>query len=110
MKPGTRRKSPVPGFFYFPEIVMASRLISDCVPELQDKFKAFAVKMAEAGVPFMLTCTYRSQAEQDALGAQHGVRLWLWQFQTTFQFCHTICKDLITAGTSLHCFCFGAQR
>ncbi len=49
---------------------MASRKITDCVPELQEKFSRFAVKMAEAGIAFMLTCTARSQAEQDALYAQ----------------------------------------
>ncbi|HOL44530.1 MAG TPA: M15 family metallopeptidase [Methanothrix sp.] len=49
---------------------MASRRINDCCEELQLKFAAFAVKMAEAGIPFMLTCTLRTQAEQDALYAQ----------------------------------------
>jgi len=49
---------------------MSSRKIEDLVPELQEKFKMFAAKMAEAGIPFALTCTYRSQEEQDALYAQ----------------------------------------
>jgi len=49
---------------------MASRKIADCIPEIQEKFAAFAVKMAEAGIPFMLTCTKRTQEEQDALYAQ----------------------------------------
>ncbi|HOL44628.1 MAG TPA: M15 family metallopeptidase [Methanothrix sp.] len=53
---------------------MASRKISDCIPELQEKFAAFAVKMAEAGIPFMLTCTLRTQAEQDTLYAQGRTR------------------------------------
>lgn len=49
---------------------MASRKIADCIDELQDKFAAFAVKMAETGIPFMLTCTRRTQEEQDTLYAQ----------------------------------------
>lgn len=49
---------------------MASRKIADCIPEIQQKFAAFAVKMAETGIPFMLTCTRRTQEEQDALYAQ----------------------------------------
>lgn len=47
-----------------------SRLIKDCIPEVQEKFAAFAVRMAEAGIPFMLTCTRRTQSEQDALYAK----------------------------------------
>ena len=46
---------------------MASRKVSDLVPELQNKFREFAVKMAEERIPFLITCTYRSQKEQDAL-------------------------------------------
>ncbi|RJP59027.1 MAG: M15 family peptidase [Deltaproteobacteria bacterium] len=49
---------------------MPSRKIEDCVPELQEKYWLFKEKMAEAGVPFMLTCTYRSQEEQNNLYAQ----------------------------------------
>jgi peptidoglycan L-alanyl-D-glutamate endopeptidase CwlK len=48
---------------------MPSRLIEHLTPETQEKFRLFAGKMAEKGIPFMLTCTYRSQAEQDALYA-----------------------------------------
>lgn len=47
-----------------------SRRITDCVPELQEKFALFAVRMAEAGIPFMLTSTRRTQAEQDGLYAR----------------------------------------
>jgi peptidoglycan L-alanyl-D-glutamate endopeptidase CwlK len=43
---------------------MASRKIEDLLPELQEKAKLFAVRMAEAGIPFMFTCTYRSPDEQ----------------------------------------------
>ncbi len=49
---------------------MASRRIDDLVPELKDKAQQFAVKMAEAGIPFMFTCTRRSQKEQNDLYAQ----------------------------------------
>ena len=47
-----------------------SRKIEDLVPEMQEKARAFAGLMAEAGIPFMFTCTYRSQEEQNALYAQ----------------------------------------
>jgi|WetSurSiteA1Bulk_404760.scaffolds.fasta_scaffold02632_8 peptidoglycan LD-endopeptidase CwlK len=47
-----------------------SRYIADLIPEMQEKFKAFSAKMAEAGIPFILTCTYRSQEEQDRLYSQ----------------------------------------
>jgi len=47
-----------------------SRLIKDCLPELQEKANAFAVAMVNAGITFMFTCTKRTQAEQDALYAQ----------------------------------------
>ncbi len=47
-----------------------SRLISDCLPELQEKAEAFSVAMVNAGIPFMYTCTRRTQEEQDALYAQ----------------------------------------
>lgn len=49
---------------------MASRKIEELLPEIQEKFKNFAVKMAETGIPFMVTCTYRSQAEQNELWAR----------------------------------------
>ncbi len=40
-----------------------SRKVEDLAPEMQEKLKNFAVKMAEAGIPWMITCTYRSQEE-----------------------------------------------
>ena len=44
-----------------------SRKVEDLTPEMQVKFKEFAAKMAEVGLPFILTSTYRSQEEQNAL-------------------------------------------
>lgn len=49
---------------------MSSRKIEDLIPAMQEKAKIFAVKMAENGIPFMFTCTYRSQEEQNATFAQ----------------------------------------
>lgn len=49
---------------------MSSRKITDLHPDLQPLCLAFLGRCAEAGIPVMLTCTYRSQAEQDALYAQ----------------------------------------
>ena len=49
---------------------MPSRKIEDLTPETQEKYHAFARAMAEAGLPFICTCTYRSQEEQNALFAQ----------------------------------------
>lgn len=49
---------------------MSSRKIEDLVPAMQEKARAFAGKMAETGIPFMFTCTFRSQEEQDELYAQ----------------------------------------
>jgi len=49
---------------------MSSRKIEDLVPELQTKFPAFKAKMAEAGIPFMITCTARIVREQIALYSQ----------------------------------------
>lgn len=46
-----------------------SRKIEDLIPAMQEKAREFAGKMAETGLPFMFTCTYRSQVEQDALYA-----------------------------------------
>lgn len=46
-----------------------SRKIEDLVPAMQEKVRLFAGKMAEAGIPWMFTCIYRSQSEQDALYA-----------------------------------------
>jgi peptidoglycan L-alanyl-D-glutamate endopeptidase CwlK len=47
-----------------------SRKIEDLKPEAQLLARAFAKKMVLAGIPFMWTCTFRSQAEQEALYAQ----------------------------------------
>jgi peptidoglycan L-alanyl-D-glutamate endopeptidase CwlK len=49
---------------------MASRDINDLVPELQVKYRRFASAMADACVPFIVTCTVRSDAEQYALWMQ----------------------------------------
>ena len=49
---------------------MPSRKIDDLVPEMQEKARAFAVAMAEAGVPFIFTCTRRSKEEQAELYAR----------------------------------------
>jgi peptidoglycan L-alanyl-D-glutamate endopeptidase CwlK len=49
---------------------MASRKVEDLTPEVQAKLKEFAVRMAEEGIPWMLTCTLRPQEEQDALYEQ----------------------------------------
>jgi peptidoglycan LD-endopeptidase CwlK len=46
---------------------MSSRKIEDLVPAMQEKARAFAGAMAEVGIPFMFTCTYRSQEEQNEL-------------------------------------------
>jgi peptidoglycan LD-endopeptidase CwlK len=47
-----------------------SRSITDLIPEMQDKFKAFSAKMDENDIEFIVTCTYRSQEQQNALYAQ----------------------------------------
>lgn len=47
-----------------------SRKIEDLVPEAQVLFHEFAMKMHDAGIQFIVTCTFRSQAEQDNLYAQ----------------------------------------
>ncbi|ESP62819.1 L-alanyl-D-glutamate peptidase [Smithella sp. ME-1] len=49
---------------------MASRNIEDCTLSLQRKIKAFAIAMNRAGIPFIITCTARTVAEQFALWAQ----------------------------------------
>lgn len=50
--------------------IMASRKIEDLIPEMQELYKAFANAMAEANIPLLVTCTRRSQEEQDALYEQ----------------------------------------
>ena len=47
-----------------------SRKIEDLTPETQEKFYEFKRRMEEAGIPFMVTSTFRSQAEQVQLYAQ----------------------------------------
>lgn len=49
---------------------MSSRKIEDLVPAMQLRALRFAGAMAEAGVPFIITCTRRTQAEQDELYAR----------------------------------------
>lgn len=49
---------------------MSSRKITDCVPELQDRYADFKAKMQVRKIPFMLTCTARTFREQMALYAQ----------------------------------------
>jgi peptidoglycan L-alanyl-D-glutamate endopeptidase CwlK len=49
---------------------MASRKIEDLVPELQELYWKFHQAMEDAGLPYMITCTKRSQEEQDALYEQ----------------------------------------
>lgn len=49
---------------------MASRKIEDLVPDLQPLAREFAARMAEAGVPFIFTCTRRTAAEQMELYAR----------------------------------------
>lgn len=49
---------------------MSSRKIEELLPELQEKFHDFRQLADEAGVQFMITCTYRSQEEQDELYEQ----------------------------------------
>lgn len=49
---------------------MASRKIEDLLPKVQEKYRQFAEKMADEGIDFIVTCTYRSQEEQDRLYRQ----------------------------------------
>ena len=46
---------------------MPSRQVSDLTEDMQRKFEKFASLMAQVGIPFMLTCTFRSQEDQNAL-------------------------------------------
>ena len=47
-----------------------SRLITDLIPEMQALYGAFKAAMDAKGIPFMVTCTRRTQAEQDKLYAK----------------------------------------
>jgi peptidoglycan L-alanyl-D-glutamate endopeptidase CwlK len=49
---------------------MASRSIEDLTPETQELYHKFAVIMKAKNIPYIVTCTYRSQQEQDALYEQ----------------------------------------
>lgn len=49
---------------------MASRQITDLTPRMRELYIAFAARMEEAGIPFMVTCTSRKIIEQSALYAQ----------------------------------------
>ena len=49
---------------------MASRKITDTVSELQEKYVYFHSGMVAAGIDYILTCTLRTQAEQEELYAQ----------------------------------------
>lgn len=49
---------------------MPSRAIDDLLPELQILFHEFAMEMHDQGIQFIVTCTYRSQEEQDELYAK----------------------------------------
>lgn len=48
---------------------MASRNPDDLTPEMQKLYNLFHEEMHGAGLDFILTCTYRSPAEQKALYA-----------------------------------------
>lgn len=49
---------------------MASRLLSDLVPSLEEKARKFLAACKEAKLPVHITCTARSIQEQEALYAQ----------------------------------------
>jgi peptidoglycan L-alanyl-D-glutamate endopeptidase CwlK len=49
---------------------MASRKIEDLHPDLQAIARAFLSKALNDGIEVLITCTYRSSAEQDELYAQ----------------------------------------
>jgi peptidoglycan L-alanyl-D-glutamate endopeptidase CwlK len=49
---------------------MPSRKIEDLLPKLQILFHEFSMRMHDEGEQFIVTCTYRSQEEQDALYAK----------------------------------------
>lgn len=47
-----------------------SRMITDLHPDLQSICREFMAEAEKQGVDVLITCTYRSNAEQDALYAQ----------------------------------------
>lgn len=60
---------------------MASRRIEDLTPEMQVMYRHFESSMTDAGLEFLVTCTYRSQQEQDALytqGRLHPGKIVTW--------------------------------
>jgi peptidoglycan L-alanyl-D-glutamate endopeptidase CwlK len=48
----------------------SSRNINDLHPRLREIFVRFDAAMKKAGIDFIVTCTYRNNADQDALFAQ----------------------------------------
>ena len=53
---------------------MASRNLTDLHPDLQPLARAFLTRCAERQVDVLIVCTYRSDAEQNALYAQGRVK------------------------------------
>ena len=49
---------------------MARRDVSGLIPEMRAIYKEFCAEMDKAGIPWICTCTRRTQEEQDALYAQ----------------------------------------
>ena len=49
---------------------MSSRSIEDLTPETQDLYHKFAVIMKAKGINYIVTCTFRSQDEQNSLFEQ----------------------------------------
>jgi len=49
---------------------MASRKPEELIDTVQTLYRRFSVCMQEAGIDYILTCTRRTQAEQDALYEQ----------------------------------------
>jgi len=49
---------------------MSSRSIEDLTPETQELYHKFAVIMKAKNIPYIVTCTFRSQSEQNALYEQ----------------------------------------
>ena len=47
-----------------------SRKIEDLTPETQEKYWLFDAAMHKADIDYIVTCTYRSQEEQDVLYSQ----------------------------------------
>lgn len=106
-----------------------SRKLDDLTPECQTKFAIFSAKMAEAGLPFMVTCTGRDLVEQLALWSQGRMNLsvtnnlrvlaGLYQLSAeenirkvtwTFYSRHIILKDIVKADKAIQILkSFGAD-